>query len=156
MILGTIKLPVAAKEFTKIVDFAVVDYPAIYNAIMGTPWQNAMREVLSTYHLGIKFPTNNRIAAILGCQKQSRRCFLAEYKLRQMTTTAMVKPKRVKLTQAPTEKTSEKDGQESSTPAMVGELLVSEPNASNHPKEKNPVEEVDHATNVIDANTIAE
>ncbi|KAF8095145.1 hypothetical protein N665_0339s0015 [Sinapis alba] len=41
-------------EVTKIVDFGVVDHPAIYNVIMGTPWLNAMKAVLSTYHLGIK------------------------------------------------------------------------------------------------------
>ena len=42
MTLGKIRLPVMAKEVTKIVEFAVVDNPAIYNAIMGTPWINAM------------------------------------------------------------------------------------------------------------------
>ncbi|KAF2559822.1 hypothetical protein F2Q68_00016898 [Brassica cretica] len=78
MTIGSIKLPVAAKEFTKIVDFAVIDHPAIYNVIMGTPWLNAMKAVTSTYHLGIKFRTHNGITAIWGCQTQSRHCFLAE------------------------------------------------------------------------------
>ena len=113
MTLGSIKLPVSAKEVTKIVDFAVVDHPAIYNIIMCTPWLNATKAVPSTNHLGIKFPTDNGIAAIWGCQTQSRRCFLAEHKLRQITTTAMVKPKWEKLSQALTENASEKDGQES-------------------------------------------
>ncbi|KAL0683341.1 hypothetical protein Bca4012_050189 [Brassica carinata] len=52
-----------AREVTKIVDFAVVDNPAIYNVIMGTPWINAMKAVPSTYHLSIKFPTPNGTAA---------------------------------------------------------------------------------------------
>ena len=60
MTLGSIKLPVAAKEVTKIVDFAVVDHPAIYNVIMGMSWLNTMREVPSTYHLGIKLPTQRK------------------------------------------------------------------------------------------------
>lgn len=38
MTLRLIKLPVMGKEVTKIVDFAVVNHPAIYNLIMGTPW----------------------------------------------------------------------------------------------------------------------
>ena len=80
--LGSIQLPVMAKEVTKIVEFVVVDHPAIYNVIMGTPWLNAMQAVPSTYHLGVKFPTPNGVAAIWGCQKQSRLCFLAEHKLR--------------------------------------------------------------------------
>ena len=67
MTIGSIQLPVMAKEITKIVEFAVVDHPAIYNVIMGTPWLNAMQAVPSTYHLGVKFPTPNRVATIWGC-----------------------------------------------------------------------------------------
>ena len=93
MTLDSIKLPAMAKEITKIIDFAVVDLPAIYNVIMGMPWINSMKAVSSTHHLGIKFPTPNGIAVIWGCQKQSRLCFLAEHKLRQDTMTSMVKPK---------------------------------------------------------------
>ncbi|XP_013689892.2 uncharacterized protein LOC106393767 [Brassica napus] len=96
MTLGSIKLPVMAKEVTKIIDFAVVDNPAIYNVIMGTPWINAMKAVPSTYHLGIKFPTPNGTAVIWGCQKQSRLCFLAEHKLRETRNTPAVNPKRAK------------------------------------------------------------
>ncbi|KAF8095045.1 hypothetical protein N665_0343s0005 [Sinapis alba] len=51
--------PLTDFSVTKIVDFVVVDHPAIYNIIMGTPWLNAMKAVLSTYHLGIKFQTQN-------------------------------------------------------------------------------------------------
>ncbi|XP_048622634.1 uncharacterized protein LOC125591814 [Brassica napus] len=69
MTLGSIKLPVMAKEVTEIIDFAVVDNPAICNVIMGTPWINAMKAVPSTYHLGIKFPTPNGTTVIWGCQK---------------------------------------------------------------------------------------
>ncbi|XP_056860071.1 uncharacterized protein LOC130508531 [Raphanus sativus] len=78
MTLGSIQQPVIAKNVTKIVDFAVVDGPAIYNAIMGTPWLNTMKAVPSTYQMGVKFPTRTEVAAIWGCQKQSRLCFLAE------------------------------------------------------------------------------
>ena len=64
MTLGSIQLPVMAKKVTKIVDFTVVDYPAIYNVIMETPWLNAMKAVPSIYHLGVKLPTQSGIAAI--------------------------------------------------------------------------------------------
>ncbi|KAF8051490.1 hypothetical protein N665_1716s0009 [Sinapis alba] len=112
-----IKLPVMAKEVMKIVDFAVVGNPTIYNVIIGMPWINAMKAVPSTYHLGIKFPTANGIAKIWGCQKQSRLCFLTEHKLRQITTTSIVKPKRAKRTQAASEIFSTKDDTESSAQA---------------------------------------
>uniref|UniRef100_A0A0D3AGW9 Uncharacterized protein n=1 Tax=Brassica oleracea var. oleracea TaxID=109376 RepID=A0A0D3AGW9_BRAOL len=45
MTLGSIQLPVMAKEIRKIVEFAVVNHPAIYRVIMGTPWLNAMQAV---------------------------------------------------------------------------------------------------------------
>ncbi|KAF8107320.1 hypothetical protein N665_0123s0011 [Sinapis alba] len=93
MTIGSIKLPVMEKEETKTVKFAVIDYPTIYNVIMGTPWLNARRAVPSTYHLGIKFPTQNGTAVIWGSQKQLRLYLLAEHKLKQITTTSMVKPK---------------------------------------------------------------
>ncbi|KAF8055906.1 hypothetical protein N665_1283s0001 [Sinapis alba] len=114
MTLGSFKLPVMAKEVTKIIDFAVVDYPAIYNVIMGTPWLNAMKVVLSTYHLGIKFPTQNGTVVIWGSHKQSRLYFLAEHKLRKITTTSMEKPKRAKSTQPLAENISQKDDPKSS------------------------------------------
>ena len=98
MTLESIQLPVMAKEITKIIDFAVVDHPAIYNVIMGTQWLKAMKAVPSTYHLGVKFSTQNGVTAIWGCQKLSRLCFLAEHKLRQTTTAAMATLKHTKLT----------------------------------------------------------
>ncbi|KAF2543982.1 hypothetical protein F2Q68_00031181 [Brassica cretica] len=64
MTLRSIQLLVLAKEVTKIVNFAVVDHPAIYNVIMETPWLNAMKAVPYTYHLGIKFPPQSVVAAI--------------------------------------------------------------------------------------------
>ena len=40
MTLGTINLSVKAGSMTKIVEFLVIDRPALYNAIVGTPWLN--------------------------------------------------------------------------------------------------------------------
>ena len=151
MTLRSIKPPVAAKEVTKIVDFTIVDQPTIYSVIMGTLWLNAMKAVPLTYHLGLKFATHNGISAIWGSQTQSRRCFLAEHKLRKITTILMVKPKRAKLTQTTTENASKEDDPESSTHATAKEQPVSKPNASTELEETNPVKVVDPATNAIDA-----
>ena len=49
MTLGSIQLPIMAKEITKIVDSAVFDHPAIYNVIMGTLWLNAMKAIPSMH-----------------------------------------------------------------------------------------------------------
>ncbi|XP_013669564.2 uncharacterized protein LOC106374001 [Brassica napus] len=109
MTLGSIKLPVMAKEVTKIIDFAVVNNPAIYNVIIGTPWINAMKAVPSTYHLGIKLSTPNGTAVIWGCQKQSRLYFLAEHKLRQTPNIPAVNPKRAKIAQNAPERSIKSD-----------------------------------------------
>lgn len=129
MTLGRIRLPVMAKDVTKIVEFAVVDNPAVYNAIMGTPWINSMRAVPSTYHLGVKFPTPNGTDVIWGNQKQSRLCFLAEHKLRKDRNAPAASPKRAKeLHNVP--KSSEKDDPESSKQATVADHEnVSKPTA---------------------------
>ncbi|KAG7533509.1 Reverse transcriptase domain [Arabidopsis thaliana x Arabidopsis arenosa] len=72
MSLGTIKLPVLAKNVSKIVDFVVFDKPAAYNIILGTPWIYQMKAVPSTYHQCIKFPTPNGVGTIRGSQEASR------------------------------------------------------------------------------------
>ncbi|KAG7530646.1 Retrotransposon gag domain [Arabidopsis thaliana x Arabidopsis arenosa] len=74
MSLGTIKLPVLAKNVSKIVDFVVFDKPAAYNIILGTPWIYQMKAVPSTYHQCIKFPTPSGVKTIRGSQEASRTC----------------------------------------------------------------------------------
>ena len=101
--LGSIRLPVMAKQI-----IAVVDHPAIYNVIMGTPWRKSLKAVSSTYHFSIKFPPPNGTAAIWRSQKQSRLCFLAEHNLRRITTTSVVKTKCKKITQPSAENDSKK------------------------------------------------
>ncbi|KAG5414727.1 hypothetical protein IGI04_002294 [Brassica rapa subsp. trilocularis] len=122
MTLGSIQLPVMAKEITKIVEFAVVDHPAIYNVIMGTPWLNAMQAVPSTYHLGLKFPTPSGVAAIWGCQKQSRLCFLAEHKLRQITASATANGKRAKIDRSSAKSAPGEDEVKSSIDANASDV----------------------------------
>ncbi|XP_056854304.1 uncharacterized protein LOC108831521 [Raphanus sativus] len=146
---GSIQLPVIAKNVTKIVDFAVVDSPAIYNAIMGTPWLNSMNAVLSIYQLGVKFPTRTGVATIWGCQKQSRLCFLAEHKLRQITTTSTVKRKR---TQPSAEDTLTKGTATSPAEAdsEIGTVPDSKDNVTTQREEKNYEENIDPATKAVD------
>ncbi|WZY99636.1 hypothetical protein YC2023_071965 [Brassica napus] len=147
MTLGSIQLPVMAKDITKIVEFAVVDHPAIYNVIMGTPWLNAMQAVPSTYHLGLKFLTPSGFAAIWGCQKQSRICFLAEHKLRQITTSATANRKRMKIDRSSAKNAPRKDELTSSADANGSDVKTqheSEADATTQPE--NPENNVDPAT----------
>ncbi|XP_058084594.1 uncharacterized protein LOC131232387 [Magnolia sinica] len=62
---GAISLPVTEGEgqhqVTLMVDFLVVNVPSVHNVILRRPSLNAMRAVVSTYHLMMKFPAKGRI-----------------------------------------------------------------------------------------------
>lgn len=108
-----------------------------------------MKAIPSTYHLCIKFPTPKKMAIIWGYQKQSRLYFLDKHKLRNITTTSMVKPKRAKKTQLLTEEASEKDDQVLSTQPTVSNKeskQASEPNASDNSEESIPSKSIGQGT----------
>ncbi|XP_018459221.1 uncharacterized protein LOC108830117 [Raphanus sativus] len=134
MTLGSIQLPVIAKNVTKIGDFAVVDSPAIYNAVMGTPWLNAMKAVLSTYYLGVKFPTRTRIAAIWDKADNDD----LHFKRKRTQPSAE---------DAPTKGTSMPSAEADSE---IGTVPDSKDNITTQREEKNPEENVDPATKVVD------
>uniref|UniRef100_A0A2N9J111 RNA-directed DNA polymerase n=1 Tax=Fagus sylvatica TaxID=28930 RepID=A0A2N9J111_FAGSY len=78
--LGIITLQLVAgtypKQVTKKVDFLVVDCPSAYNVIIGRPTLNRLRAVTSTYHLLVRFPTENGIGEMRGDQAMARECYL--------------------------------------------------------------------------------
>lgn len=45
-------------------DFLVIDRPSAYNAIIGRPTLNKLRAMTSTYHLKMKFLTNNGVGGL--------------------------------------------------------------------------------------------
>jgi hypothetical protein len=65
------------KTISKTVDFLVVNCPSAYIAIIERPTLNRLREVTSTYHLLIKFPTKHGIGEVKGDQIAARECYLA-------------------------------------------------------------------------------
>ncbi|KAL0433349.1 UNVERIFIED_CONTAM: hypothetical protein Slati_2669200 [Sesamum latifolium] len=77
--MGTIDLPVSMgkepRRRTIMVRFLVVDTPFAYNVILGRPGLNLFREVVSTYHQKMKFPTKNSIGEVSCDQKEARRCY---------------------------------------------------------------------------------
>lgn len=82
MTVGTVKLPIFAGGTMRIVKFVVVDRPAVYNIILGTPWIHQMKEIPSTYHQWVKFPTSQGGFTIRGNQKVAQTCFVIERKMR--------------------------------------------------------------------------
>ena len=92
MTLGTINVSVKADSMTKIVEFLVIDRPASYNAIIGTPWLNSVQAVPLTYHMCLKFLTPRGIETIWGDRRISRVYFAAE--LNRKNPLAEVTPKK--------------------------------------------------------------
>ena len=74
-----IQLPVSfgvrPTKVTQMVDFLLVDQPSAYNAIIGRPTLNALRAVVSTYHLAMKFPIGDQAGEVKGDQAESRQCY---------------------------------------------------------------------------------
>ena len=105
MALGSINPSVV----TKIVEFFVVDRPASYNAIVGTPWLYSMRAIPSTFHLCLMFPTPHGIETIEGDLKVSQVCFAVE--LKRKSSIEETSPNKKKKLPA-IEKTLEQDSTE--------------------------------------------
>ncbi|XP_024010275.1 uncharacterized protein LOC112085304 [Eutrema salsugineum] len=88
---GTVKIPIYVGGSARMIKFLVLNKPAIYNAILGTPWLFDMKAVASTFHQCVKFPTPSGIFTLKGSQTASRLCHLTECKL-SMARTCVISP----------------------------------------------------------------
>ena len=62
-------------QVTQMVDFLLVNQPSAYNAIISRPSLNALRAVVSTYHLAIKFLVGDLVDKVRGDQAESQQCY---------------------------------------------------------------------------------
>ncbi|KAK2999841.1 hypothetical protein RJ639_023777 [Escallonia herrerae] len=67
-------------------DFVVVRVPSAYNAILGRTALNQLRAVVSTYHMKMKFPTENGVGEVKGDQVVARQCYMASCRNRANET----------------------------------------------------------------------
>ncbi|KAK3025694.1 hypothetical protein RJ639_041699 [Escallonia herrerae] len=78
---GIIALPVTVgappNQAKLMLDFVVVRVPSAYNAILGRTTLNQLRAVVSTYHMKMKFPTENGVGEVKGDQAVARQCYMA-------------------------------------------------------------------------------
>ncbi|XP_024010359.1 uncharacterized protein LOC112085380 [Eutrema salsugineum] len=88
---GTVKIPIYVGGSARMIKFLVLNKPAIYNAILGTPWLFDMKAVASTFHQCVKFPTPSGIFTLKGSQTASRLCHLTECKL-SLARTCVISP----------------------------------------------------------------
>lgn len=58
------------------VNFIVVDAFSLYTVILSRAWLHAMGAVSSTLHVKLKYPTDEGVAELLGCQAMARQCIV--------------------------------------------------------------------------------
>ncbi|XP_024004042.1 uncharacterized protein LOC112081519 [Eutrema salsugineum] len=81
MTVGMVNIPIYLSGIAKIIQFLILDKPAIFNAILSTPWLHAMKAVASTYHQCLKFPTPDGVYTLRRNQVVARSCYINECKL---------------------------------------------------------------------------
>ena len=74
---GTIRLLMQIGDKVVSMDFIVVNTFLPYIAILARPWLYAIRVVSSTLHVKVKYPTNEGVAELVGCQSMARQCMVA-------------------------------------------------------------------------------
>ncbi|KAJ0985389.1 hypothetical protein J5N97_003745 [Dioscorea zingiberensis] len=81
---GMISLPVtignSPRSSTVTANFLVVRCASSYNVILDRPTLNALKAVISTYHLLLKFPTESGSGEIRGDQPLARQCYVSTLK----------------------------------------------------------------------------
>ena len=59
------------------VEFIVVDAYSPYTAILARPWLHAMGAISFTLHMKVKYPTEDCVGELVGCQTMVRQCMVA-------------------------------------------------------------------------------
>ena len=62
-------------QFTKEIDFLIVNYPLTYNIILGRPSRNRLKATTLTYYLKVKFPIAHGVREIKEDQVLVRECY---------------------------------------------------------------------------------
>lgn len=71
-----IRIPVQTRDKVVNVDFIVVDAFSPYTVILARPWLHAMGVVSSTLHVKLKYPIDEGVVELVGCQVMARQCMV--------------------------------------------------------------------------------
>ena len=78
---GMLQLPLTLGKGSRsaqvMLDILVAEVPSAYNMILGRSSLNALRAVLSTYHMVLKFPTATGVGEVRGDLRSARECYMA-------------------------------------------------------------------------------
>nr|XP_016507383.1 PREDICTED: uncharacterized protein LOC107825060 [Nicotiana tabacum] len=72
---GEVILPVTVSDIVQDTKFHIIEGDMGYNALLGRPWIHNMREVPSTLHQMMKFPTKDGIKMVYGKQRATKDLF---------------------------------------------------------------------------------
>ncbi|XP_022883202.1 uncharacterized protein LOC111399956 [Olea europaea var. sylvestris] len=72
----SLTLGIDPKQVTEVIPFQVVHASMAYNAILGRPLLNKIREIVSTFHIFMKFSSGHGIGVVHGDQKAARQCYI--------------------------------------------------------------------------------
>ena len=75
--LGMIKLPIQTGNEVVEVDFTVVKAYSPYTTILARPCLHTMGVVSFTLHMKVKYPTEDCVGELVGCQTMVRQCMVA-------------------------------------------------------------------------------
>ena len=96
--LGAVTLPVTIGDYpqqiTRDVTFLFVNCSSAYNAIIGRPTLNSWKAITLTYHLMIKFPTENGVGELRGDQVVACKCYIAMLKMDDHLQTLSIEEQR--------------------------------------------------------------
>ncbi|RDX65006.1 hypothetical protein CR513_56368, partial [Mucuna pruriens] len=67
--------------------YTVIEAEASYNIIMGRPTLNRLKEIVSTYHLCMKYPTIEGVGAVWADLSMAKRCYQDSLKVGQRRST---------------------------------------------------------------------
>ena len=67
-------------QATTTIKSLIVDVPSAYNMLLGRPSLNAIRAIPSTYHMVVKFHTENGVGMVRGDQRVAKECYLTSMK----------------------------------------------------------------------------
>ena len=73
----------------------VKSFSVAYNMILGRPFLNDMRAVVSSCYLLMKFPTLSRVGHVRGDQKKARTCYMSSTKGKRAEETLTIAKKAV-------------------------------------------------------------
>ncbi|XP_026384481.1 uncharacterized protein LOC113280054 [Papaver somniferum] len=72
---GEITLEIRVGRILTLTTFCVVDVLSPYTSIVGRSWVHGIKEVASTYHQRLRFPTHDGVAEIVGDSGEAKYCY---------------------------------------------------------------------------------